>query len=422
MDTPRILIIGGGLGGLTLAQGLKRHNIPFTIFERDPSPKFRAQGYRFRLHGGGGEAVKKCLSPELWDLFNRKIPLAELGGANIDALDGYILPRMFGPPPLKNLGAGTPGPGPGPPGPPEPAGGRPPNRIPASGAWRGVNSTSCMIPYTVDRTLFRALLMLGIEEDVMFGKTFEHFTITDHVGAESVRSPVRKQFLPSFQHVDTGGRVIYGKTPLTQELKDRFPPYAMEYMSIISNKTPLTLFLEPVRFPNNVEEESEGKLPNVDDYIDWVFGSKTETFQMPDEQLLNLPCEDAANLTLTMSQHWSSAIRSMFELQDVQQSYTLRIVSVKPDNPAWKPSTRVTLLGDAIHAMGPTGGAGANTAFLDAAALMHVIVDEGLSVEAVGRYEENMREYAKVAVAGSYIGGAKMFGQPPFEECKVVDI
>lgn len=37
---PRILIIGAGITGLTLAQCLKKDSIPFTIFERDPSVSF----------------------------------------------------------------------------------------------------------------------------------------------------------------------------------------------------------------------------------------------------------------------------------------------------------------------------------------------------------------------------------------------
>ncbi|XXH02031.1 hypothetical protein Hte_008396 [Hypoxylon texense] len=47
---PRILIVGGGLGGLTLAQCLRKQNIPFEIFERDTNPVSRISGWAIALH------------------------------------------------------------------------------------------------------------------------------------------------------------------------------------------------------------------------------------------------------------------------------------------------------------------------------------------------------------------------------------
>jgi len=41
---PRIAIIGGGLSALTLGRVLQLKNIPFTIFEREPSAHHRTQG------------------------------------------------------------------------------------------------------------------------------------------------------------------------------------------------------------------------------------------------------------------------------------------------------------------------------------------------------------------------------------------
>ncbi|KAL3485027.1 hypothetical protein BJX62DRAFT_229825 [Aspergillus germanicus] len=45
-----VLIVGAGITGLMLAHALKQKSIPFTIYERDPTPTSRHQGWALTLH------------------------------------------------------------------------------------------------------------------------------------------------------------------------------------------------------------------------------------------------------------------------------------------------------------------------------------------------------------------------------------
>lgn len=62
---PPIIIIGAGVVGLTLAQALKQHDIPFEIYERDPHIE-RAKGWGITIHWAL-PALKACLPPVLFD-------------------------------------------------------------------------------------------------------------------------------------------------------------------------------------------------------------------------------------------------------------------------------------------------------------------------------------------------------------------
>lgn len=50
MPNLRVLIIGAGIGGLTLAQALRKQGIEFSIFERDTSENSRKQGWAIGIH------------------------------------------------------------------------------------------------------------------------------------------------------------------------------------------------------------------------------------------------------------------------------------------------------------------------------------------------------------------------------------
>lgn len=45
-----VLIVGAGLGGLTLAQTLRKQGISYEIFERDEDENGRFQGWAIALH------------------------------------------------------------------------------------------------------------------------------------------------------------------------------------------------------------------------------------------------------------------------------------------------------------------------------------------------------------------------------------
>src|SRR5579863_5154982 len=66
-----VIVIGGGIGGLTLAQGLKKSGVNVAVYERDRTRADRVQGYRVHINPAGSVALHECLPPDLFDAFIR---------------------------------------------------------------------------------------------------------------------------------------------------------------------------------------------------------------------------------------------------------------------------------------------------------------------------------------------------------------
>jgi 2-polyprenyl-6-methoxyphenol hydroxylase-like FAD-dependent oxidoreductase len=78
---------------------------------------------------------------------------------------------------------------------------------------------------------------------------------------------------------------------------------------------------------------------------------------------------------------------------------------------------RITLIGDAIHAMTPYRGIGANVALKDAVRLRDALVKADLGqqplIEAIGGYETEMRRYGFAAVRNSLKAMQQVTAQGP---------
>jgi 2-polyprenyl-6-methoxyphenol hydroxylase-like FAD-dependent oxidoreductase len=416
---PKILIIGGGVGGLTLAQGLLKNNIPFQVFERDESQSFRAQGYRIRLNGDAVHALKEVLPQHTWQRLEASAATERetSGITKLDALSG------------EEVKMGPPG---GPPGGPHGSKGI---------ATQHVDER----PIAVDRTVMREVLLSNLGECISFGKVFERYelhdsSITAHfkdgtsyegcflVGADGVNSRVRKQYLPQLSIVDTTGRCIYGKTILTPSLSSSIHPKSQSGMVLIQQHhpdgTPLTLFLESMRFSSPdlvpIVNSETGNKESIKDYIYWVLLSQEHIFKHCTSDVVGLSPTQAAELSNELTKDWHQIVRPIITQQTKDSASALRIVTALPDMPTWKPSSLVTVLGDAAHPMPPTAGLGAVSALKDVESLLAAI-REGLSEGSIGTYEETMRKWASEAVKGSRGGGVKLFGQVEFSQAKPVE-
>ncbi|KAJ3144824.1 hypothetical protein HK101_002590 [Irineochytrium annulatum] len=393
-------------------KGLKKRGIPFTVVERDPTANYRTQGYRVRINNDGYRSLKENLPDDVLDLFKLVCAKASPKMPMLDPITAQ--PAATGPP------GGRPGGGGGP-----PAGGRP-------GAQPGSENPDEL--FVADRHALRTVLMTGIP--VRFGMQLDrydvdpttgrvHVTFKDGqvlncdllVGADGLHSSVRRQLCPDMNLVDTDGRCIYGKTVLTPEFRARVAePVLGSSCVFIAREPHVSLYMEPVLFSEDARARSGLDLPQ--DYLYWVLVARKGVYGMEDDELLNLSGDKAVEVAKRITGGWHESVRCIVEMQEVERASALRVTSAEPTIGTWTCTGKVTLLGDAVHAMSPTGGIGANTALKDAAMLAACLAEGEAIVEAVGKYEAAMREYAGKAITMSQRGGKRMFGHPPFEECK----
>jgi len=382
MKKHTVAIIGGGLGGLCLANGLKKAGISVTVYERDQSPESRPQGYRIHIDPQGSTALHQCLPSHLWDLF------ASTGG---DFSQGFsIVTEQLHE--LLNLA-----------------------RISAPDSIARHRSIS--------RITLRRILLAGLEGDVKFDKRYLHDetasdgAIIAHfedgstaqadllVAADGLNSPVRKQYLPHAEPIDTGVVAIGGTLPLTDGVMALAPHFLLDGPVMVVPPSACSMFMAMWKRSGEAAQPLrslgiEGPLPGDEDYLILALGGRPDFFGLDQPSASGSALKDILRRTTA---DWHPNLRKLVAMVNEEQLFANQIRTSQPLAP-WK-STHVTLLGDAIHSMTPYRGVGGNIALKDAALLTSQLTqaDRGKKslLEAISAYEASMREYAFAAVEDS---------------------
>jgi len=222
------------------------------------------------------------------------------------------------------------------------------------------------------------------------------------VGADGIRSAVRNQKLPGTTVIDAGvrGLGVFGRTPLTPELAAQLPPHLFEGVIIAADRAGSRLLIAVYRPRQRAPEAAAAIAPDValepvEDYVMISCSVPAGTVIPPPAQWTDGTPAMLRGAMLAAIETWHPAARALVMNVDLASVFVIPFGFLEPA-PPWEPS-RVTLIGDAAHAMLPTLGLGANLALRDAARLLdHLSAaargESGL-VPAIGAYEQGMRDY-----------------------------
>ena len=393
----RVAVVGGGTGGLCLAQALHQAGVEVAVYERSRVRTERLQGYRVHINPHGSRALHECLPAELWRAF-----VATCGtsggtfGFLTDQLDELLLVE-------DELTSGKD---------------RDPSRA----------------HHSVSRITLHQVLSAGLDGLLHHGKEFQRYerapdgTVTLHfadattatadvlVAADGANSRVCRQYLPNTTRVDTGIRAIAGKYPLTEETKRLLPARLHDGPNSVIPPSACGMFVAPHEMDDNQTSTVSGiggndqtlaqdavLFDNTNSYVMWAYAANRSRYPRDDADLSDMDGERLRDVVGELIADWHPSLRRLVADSPARTVSMLPIrtsVAVEP----WE-TTNITLLGDAIHSMTPFRGIGANTALRDAQLLARNLTAAARGeidlVAGIHDYETKMIDYGFTAVRQS---------------------
>jgi 2-polyprenyl-6-methoxyphenol hydroxylase-like FAD-dependent oxidoreductase len=375
-----VIVVGGGIGGLCLAQGLRGAGVSVAVYEkaeRHPQASWQ-QGYQIHINAAGSAALADCLPADTYEQFTAKALRPREGVQLLTAQ-------------LEQINTLQPH------------------------AIAGSNP--------IVRTTLREVLLTGLDDVVRFNKAFVRYEqvaggriraifsdgSSAHgdvlVGADGTGSRVRAQYLPHATVEDIGLVGAAGKLPLTEETRSYLPNPLLTRLTGV--RAPGGLYMvvtQSIHKPQGDAAAAATSSPSERtdeeaDHLIWVFVSSRAAYGDDPGSLFHHGPK-LQKLALQLIHDWHPALQRMVADTDptVISATALRAAhDVEP----WE-TTNVTLVGDAIHAMPPLQGQGGSTALRDAALLCRKLVEvergETRLLSAINDYESAMLTYGFEAV------------------------
>ncbi|MFE9581529.1 FAD-dependent oxidoreductase [Nocardia sp. NPDC006044] len=330
----RVVIIGAGIGGLVLARALRDEGVRVRVYERDAA---LADTGGYRLH----------LAPEACAALRRRVPAA-LYQALLASASGAASFRRFSvfDHRLRRLLSL-------------------PRNSPGDHLLIGRIPLRRLLAHDLDDVLDLDSHFIGHTRSAG-GTVTAHFAdgrtaMADVlVGADGARSRVVTEISgrPGARTLDAWG--IAGRTPLTDESRALLPAELDSGPGFVVGPRGTAVFLsvhDPAVAP--VSPRSCREIPAVAEpgYVLW--GLVTSARRTAES--------NAVDTALALLPGWSPRLVSLISRSEPAEVTTFPYLAADPHETMtpW-PADNVTAIGDAIHAMPPTGGRGATTAILDA--------------------------------------------------------
>ncbi|MFV2084174.1 FAD-dependent oxidoreductase [Micromonospora sp. LOL_021] len=371
-----VAIAGAGLAGLCLAQYLARAGIDVHVYERDPGPFVRRQGYRIILDRHGLAALRESLPRPLYRL---ALATGDEPGGRLRFTDRRL-----------------------------------------RDAFTITFKDEPHATRQVDRLTLRSILQYGLDGRIHYGKTAVavdsggpaglRLRFSDGgsapasvvVGADGVGSALRAQLIPYADPATTPMVGIYGRSPLWQGGESVIPD-ALRTSGVlaIADRPGRAFFFTSMRFgerpPEAFARLAPGSYaPTGDDYVMWGVLLRQE--EVP--AVVRGDLRALRDLAARTSADFHPLVRRLVDTSEVDAT-VLNVFAAGRRPRRWA-VPRATMMGDAVHVMPPFGAQGGNTALRDAALLGRRLVQARASgtpvEEAIASYQDEMVPYAFRAV------------------------